>query len=95
MNELKVCTIGFFTTSKFWIVNFCCLQMMKTLNGISPYFVNLHYSFPMQQNLCLVMDFVQGGDLFSFLKKSEVSIFSGLKWFSSNIFIYFCCCRNH
>lgn len=38
-----------------------------------PFIVNLWGSFQDSANLCMIMDFVPGGELFSFLRKSKVS----------------------
>jgi serine/threonine protein kinase len=46
-------------------------ERMILIDASHPYVLKLHYSFQSSQSLYFIMDFVEGGDLFQQIKKSN------------------------
>lgn len=53
-------------------------QLLEIVNH--PFIVRLHYAFQTDSELCLVMDFVNGGELFHHLKKQGIHENSARLW---------------
>lgn len=60
-------------------------QMLQCSNN--PFIVQLKYSFQTSEKLYMVMDFIQGGELFSHLKKQQKFAEQLVRFYASEIIV--------